>query len=308
MEISTVTEKIIFDCDNTIGIPFKEVDDGLALLYLLGVPEIDIVGLTTTFGNGTIDQTYSQTRKLVHQIGLEFPILQGEGRRGQNPDTPAAHFLVESVNQYPHQLSILTTGPLGNLRAANQLDPDFYHRVKRIVSMGGYLGSYGGQSIDSRGIKLGYRYLHELNFSANPEAAMETLHAPCPVTVFPGQVCLQAPFTRKDIKKALWWPPKLRRILTHWLITFGLYCGVREFYLWDLLPAVYLTNPNLFTTTAFPLGSTIQDLQHGLLIENPDPQAHTIQVATSIRNPSDFYGDLSAAWQQTAENYPPPLL
>jgi hypothetical protein len=49
-------------------------------------------------------------------------------------------------------------------------------------------------------------------------------------------------------------------------------------------------------------------MQHGLLIENPNPQAHAIQVGTSIRNPSDFYNHLSAAWQQTAENYPPPLL
>lgn len=301
-------EKIIFDCDNTMGIPLKEVDDGLTLLYLLGVDEITILGVTTTYGNGTIDQTYRQTLKLAQQMNLVIPILQGEGQRGQDPDSPAAHFLVESVHQYPHQLSILTTGPAGNLHAAHQLDPDFYHKVKRIVSMGGYLESYGGQSIPPKGIKLGYRYLHELNFSANPEAAIEMVQAPCPVTVFPGQVCLQAPFTRKDIKKALWWPRKLRRILTHWLIAFGLYCGVPEFYLWDLLPAVYLTNPNLYETIDFPLGSTMQDMQHGLLIENPDPQAHAIQIGTSIRNPSDFYNHLSATWQRTAENYPPPQL
>jgi inosine-uridine nucleoside N-ribohydrolase len=301
-------EKIIFDCDNTIGIPFKEVDDGLTLLYLLGVDDINILGITTTFGNGSIDQTYSQTHKIAQQMGLDFPVLLGEGYRGQDPDTPAAQFLVESVNQYPRQLTILATGPVGNLHAANQLDPDFYHKVKRILAMGGYLGAHAGQSTTSRGIKLGYRYLHELNFSANPEAAHEMLHAPCPVTVFPGQVCLQAPFTRKNIKEASWWPRKLRRILTHWLITFGLYCGVPKFYLWDLLPAVYLTNPNLFTTIAFPLASTIQDMQHGLLIENPNPQAHAIQVGTSIRNPSDFYNHLSAAWQQAAENYPPPQL
>ena len=291
-----------------MGIPFKEVDDGLTLLYLLGVDEIGILGVTTTFGNGTINQTYDQTLKLAQQMGLEIPILRGEGQRGQNPDTPAAHFLVESANQYPHQLSILTTCPLGNLHAANQLDPDFYHKVKRVVSMGGYLGSHRGQSISPKGIKLGYRYLHELNFSANPEAAIEMLHAPCPVTVFPGQVCLQVAFTRKNIKEALWWPRKLRRILTHWLITFGLYCGAPEFYLWDLLPAVYLTNPNLFDATTLRLSSTMQDLQHGLLFENPSPKAQAIQVGMSILNPSDFYNNLTAAWQRTTENYPPPQI
>jgi len=54
-----MTQKIIFDCDNTLGIPLKEVDDGLTLLYLLGVPELDLLGITTTFGNGRIDQVYA---------------------------------------------------------------------------------------------------------------------------------------------------------------------------------------------------------------------------------------------------------
>ncbi|TFG49619.1 MAG: nucleoside hydrolase, partial [Anaerolineales bacterium] len=54
-------EKVIFDCDNTMGLKTKEVDDGLTLYYLLGRPDIDLLGITTTFGNGTIDQVYQQT-------------------------------------------------------------------------------------------------------------------------------------------------------------------------------------------------------------------------------------------------------
>jgi len=306
--IPSMTEKIIFDCDNTMGLPFKEVDDGLTLLYLLGIPDIKILGITSTFGNGNIEQVYSQTQKIAESMGLKFPILKGDGASDQSPDTPAAQFLVESVNQHPHQISLLTTGPVGNLQAANKLESNFYHKIKRIVSMGGYLRSYQGQKVTSRGIKLGYRYLHELNFSANPKAAFELLHAPCPVTVFPGQVCLQASFRWKDINQAAWWPTKLRRILKRWLLVFGLFCGVTKFYLWDLLPAVYLTAPNLFKIVNFPLGSTFKDLQHGLLIESSDPTGQSIQVATSIHNPSDFYAHLTAAWAQTAENYPPPQL
>ena len=29
---------LILDCDNTMGVPGRDVDDGLALLYLLGSP------------------------------------------------------------------------------------------------------------------------------------------------------------------------------------------------------------------------------------------------------------------------------
>ena len=45
--------KIIHDCDCTFGINGCDVDDGLALLYLLGDPEAEILGVTTTYGNNT---------------------------------------------------------------------------------------------------------------------------------------------------------------------------------------------------------------------------------------------------------------
>ena len=38
--------KIIYDCDNTFGLKNHDVDDGLTLFYLLGMPEIDLLGAT----------------------------------------------------------------------------------------------------------------------------------------------------------------------------------------------------------------------------------------------------------------------
>ncbi len=64
-------EKVIFYNDNTMGLRTKEIDDGLILNYLLGRPDIELAGLTTTIGNGTIDQVYSQTRKLVADLNRQ---------------------------------------------------------------------------------------------------------------------------------------------------------------------------------------------------------------------------------------------
>ena len=44
-------KKIIFDCDNTIGIEGCDVDDGLTLLYLLGCKDVEVLGITNCFGN-----------------------------------------------------------------------------------------------------------------------------------------------------------------------------------------------------------------------------------------------------------------
>ena len=114
-------KRVIYDCDNTMGLPMKEIDDGLTLLYLLARPDIELVGVTTTFGNGTIEEVHGQTEKLLHAVGRsDIPLLKGEGRLGQHP-TQAARFLAETVAADSGQISVLATGPLGNLVAAAEV-------------------------------------------------------------------------------------------------------------------------------------------------------------------------------------------
>lgn len=54
---------IVFDCDNTFGMKGRDVDDGLALLYLLGHPCADLLGVTTTYGNSRTEAVYANTLK-----------------------------------------------------------------------------------------------------------------------------------------------------------------------------------------------------------------------------------------------------
>lgn len=289
-----MAEKIIFDCDNTLGIFLKEVDDGLTLIYLLGTPGFDILGITTTFGNGRMDQVYPQTQKLIQHLALACPVLQGESKEHLGETTPAAEFLVEKVNRYPGEISLLATGPLGNLHAAAQQDPTFFSKVKRIVVMGGYLEP----------VQLGYRDLAELNFSAHPEATISVLTAPCPVTVFPAQACLQAPYRFRDIHRADYWPSWMKRTLTQWLVTFGLYTGEMVFYLWDLLPAVYLLKPDLFQVRPFHLASTLAEMHQGMLAESQDQSGPQILLSTDIRDREAFFTELDRGWRAAAGRFP----
>jgi len=288
-----MSKKIILDCDNTLGIPLHEVDDGLALIYLLGRPQVNLLGITTTFGNGKIDEVYSQTQKLVNRMGLNLPILKGEGQRGQPPTTAAAQFLAEQVEHNPQEITILATGPLGNLFAASQLNPNFYAQVKEIVIMGGYLSP----------VKLGYRNLKELNLSASPAAAYSLLHAPCPVTVFTAQACLDAPYRLKDIARSKFWPGWLRRNLIQWLLAFGAYTGQLVFYLWDLLPAVYLVAPELFEITSFSLASNLCDLGDGMLIKDTSGKGPILSVCSGIKDDSGFTQALESGWKQGISTY-----
>ncbi len=75
-------QRVICDCDNTMELPCKPVDDGQTLLYLLGRSDIELMGVTTTFGNGTIDEVYAATEELLHDLGREdILLLKGEGER-----------------------------------------------------------------------------------------------------------------------------------------------------------------------------------------------------------------------------------
>jgi purine nucleosidase len=288
-------QKTIFDCDNTMGRPYWEVDDGLTLLYLLGRSDIELLGVTTTFGNGPIDQVHELTAQLLHCLGREdIPLFKGEGKRGQ-PPTDAAHFLAETAAAHPGEISLLATGPVGNLRAAAELDPGFFGNLKQVAIMGGYLHP----------LRIGWRDVSELNLSLDPEAAFAILNAECPVTVMNAHICLQAPFRWRDLRRVRHWSRSTRRLLRNWLIKMGIGCGVAAFYLWDLLPAVYISHPDLFGANPVWLRSTVQDLETGTLVIGDGERGAPINMPAQILDIVRFNQVLFDAWAQVQLDWEP---
>ena len=283
-------EKIIFDNDNTMGLRTKEIDDGLTLFYLLGSSDIDPVGITTTFGNGTIDQVYGQTVKLVTELKREdIPVIRGAGKRGEEP-TDAARFLAEKAAAFPGEITVLATGPLGNLRGAAELDPNFFSNLKGIACMGGYLHP----------IKVGRRDVNELNLSADPEASFEVLQGPCPVTLMNAQICLQAPFRWRDYRRLDFWSRKTRRMVRDWLVLHAVFCSIPYFYLWDLLPAVYISHPELFVDYQVMIQSNVEDLEGGTLLPVEPEGIRGINMPVLINDMDKLMEILFKAWRKIA--------
>jgi inosine-uridine nucleoside N-ribohydrolase len=124
------------------------------------------------------------------------------------------------------------------------------------------------------------------------------------VTLFSAQVCLEAPYRFKHIIKATYWPLWFKAILGQWLLAFGYHTGEMVFYLWDLLPAVYLVRPELFAIRKFSLASTLSDMQHGMLMEGASSHEREFSLATSIIDPDGFYQQLEKAWTHALETHP----
>lgn len=305
--------KVIVDCDNTMGLPNWEIDDDLVLFYLLGREDIDILGITNTFGNGSLKDVEYHTKRLLAEIGrTDIPRFTGEPFMNQNPrltldireggrykdeleaqsfPSEAASFLAETVNENPGEVTILALGPVGNLYDAWKIDPDFFKKTKEIVLMGGYTGD----------LYVGDVHCRELNLSCNPVAANKIMRAECPVVVFNGHICLQAPFEQKDMCRLDYWPSDRMKIVTEWFDTFsGHFTGLEKpaFYLWDLLPAVYVSYPELFDLKPVAINPSEKSMEDGML--NPEKCADSVEIIMpdNILNHEKFMEVLETAWRR----------
>lgn len=299
-------KEVVLDFDNTMGLEEKDVDDGLALIYLLGRNDIKIKGVTTVFGNGEFAQVKKATEAIFSDLRLnELPLEMG----AENPEvgtTPASDFLVEKADSSPEGITILAIGPLTNLKNAYNKDQEFFKKINEIILMGGI----------TKPIKVGDREVGELNFSCDPEAAELVLNAPTSVTVAESNLCLQAYFNEDDWK----------RLNNHSSFIFNYISTQIEnwyfaqkssqnkngtgFHMWDLVSAVYLTHPELYSRDYRLVKSSYSDLETGKLVleeksqENISPDSSgIINIPRTLKDTGKFKDIIFNSWEDLAEKY-----
>jgi purine nucleosidase len=285
-----MTERVLCDCDNTMGVPGRPIDDGQTLLYLFGRPDIELVGVTTSFGNGSIEEVHPATEQFLLDLRRqEIPLFEGEGFRGQAP-TAAAHFLAETAAATPGEITLLAIGPLGNLLGAAQLDPDFFQNLKQITIMGGYIQDLAGPY---------WSNVAERNLAGNPEAAFAVLNAPCPITLMNAHVCLDAPFGLAELPNIDHWSGTgIYRTIHDWLLQCETTPNSPGDYLWDVLPAIYISYPELFDDNPVWISSTVSDLETGSIVLGEAGEGAAINMPTRILDVERFYEILYDAWSR----------
>ena len=147
--------KIVIDCD-------PGIDDATALILAMQASRFDILGITTVFGNATLEQGTKNALRVVEISGKNIPVYKGaqkpltvplaappdfvHGKDGlgdsHQPEPkiaaqkkPAVQFLVDIVRAYPGQITIVAVGRLTNLAEAIRLDSNFTRNVKEVVLM-----------------------------------------------------------------------------------------------------------------------------------------------------------------------------
>lgn len=162
--------KVIIDTDPGVGIPGTDADDPIALLLALADPRLDVVGVTTVFGNcppalgarGAVSVLRAAGRadipvsvgSATPLSGSLPPVLQqayagARGRAGRIPlpdldrivtGQSASDFIVDTVRANPGEITIIAIGPQTNLALALQKYPSLRDEIDSIIFMGGGLG------------------------------------------------------------------------------------------------------------------------------------------------------------------------
>ncbi len=230
---------VIIDTDPATGYRFKDVDDGLAILFLLALQEeFDVLGLTVVHGNASQEKAFSKAEEIVDVCGRsDVPVLAGAvNRKDLGVETAASRFLAEAVVENPGEMTVLALGPLTNVATAGMLEGSFYEKLGRLVIMGGSFGSP-----------------FEFNFFKDTEAAGRVLAAPCEKVLISGDLCRQALFTRSDLDRLGGMDNEVARYLAgpidSWL-KFNRVVPISGkgggFFPWDVVAAVYLRRPEIF--------------------------------------------------------------
>ncbi len=165
------------------------VDDAMALAYLFGSPDAELVGIASTAGNVAVQQVCQNNLGLLELCGVgDIPVSKGSEQPVSSPlrtaeDThgpqglgyatlpstdrrltshDAAQAWITAAHAYPGELIGLATGPLTNLALALRREPALPTLLRRLVIMGGAF-EYRGNTTP----------VAEWNISVDPEAAQE---------------------------------------------------------------------------------------------------------------------------------------
>ena len=175
-------ERVWIDTDISIGSPFREVDDGYALMLALHSPELRIAGISATYGNASLDYTDRVARDFVRRFGngvTETDVHAGARSAYDSAKRSDATEALSSALK-ASSLTYIAIGPLTNLAAFLTLHPGQSSRIKRIIFI-------GGESPDAPigfGANGKFR-IHDANVFKDPAAAAIVLKSLIPLLLVP---------------------------------------------------------------------------------------------------------------------------
>jgi purine nucleosidase len=280
-----IMHKVIYDTD-------PGVDDAMALLFLHRHPKIDLIGITTVFGNASVDTTTRNALFLKREWGIPCPVARGadvtldpsrverpwptwvHGVNGlgdiEVPDAidvpvdprPAYQFMIDTVRAHPGEVTLVAVGRMTNLALALKHDPEIAGLVKGVIIMGGNFYVPGNVSP-----------VAEANIHGDPEAADAVLTAAWEVVVVGLDVTAVTTMSRSflaDMAKAGGKAVKLLNDISQSYIDFYRHAVDDGMMVHDSCACIYLVAPELFATITGAIRVVCGGIADGQTVVKPD--------------------------------------
>ena len=182
------------------------VDDAVAVMLAVASPEVQLLAVTTVFGNAGVETTTANALRLRALAGLgQLPVAAGAARplvyparsrsaRGHGRDglggradllpepsggvnaLGAVTLMATLLRDAVTPVTLVAVGPLTNIALLLAVHPEVKPRIDRIVTMGGNLGGPPA----------------EFNINSDPEAARRVLvEEDVPITLVPLDLTLR---------------------------------------------------------------------------------------------------------------------
>lgn len=233
-------------------------DDCLALLALLKAPNFRVVGISTIYGNASIEVTYRTTRQLVGQLASEGfqtpPVYRGLAANktsvGSDVSIPAEHALRDALAESP--MVIVALGPLTNIAAVLRKHPHLASQVQRIIVVMGQQPGHVFHPVEGGNARILFGHgpvFKDFNFAKDPSSVATLLALKLPMTFIPYEGAQKTTVSGADLDtleqggtSARWAAERSRDWLAFWRE------DIRQpgFYPFDLVVAAYLLHPELF--------------------------------------------------------------
>lgn len=229
MTISTATTPVILDCD-------PGHDDAVAILLAVGSPRIDLLGVTTVFGNCKVEDATRNALDVLALAGREdVPVASGAHgpRRGATVlgnyvhgasglDGPelrrssaapvsadAVGWTAQTIAESDRPVTLVATGPITNVAELISARSDLHPRIAEVIFMGGST---------ERGNHTPYA---EFNTYADPEALDVVLRSGIRTRMVGLNLTHQALATPAVVERMWALPHGLGEVVASWMGFFG---------------------------------------------------------------------------------------
>lgn len=272
-----MSRKIIIDTD-------PGIDDSMAIFYALNSPEIELLGLTTIFGNASTEICTTNALRLLEIAGRsDIPVYRGaekpisselrgspdfvhgpDGQGNSNLSPPktsvqnetALEFLHKTIRDNPGEVTLVPIGPLTNIAELFIHDSSIDQDIKEIILMGGNAISEGNATPTAEANIINDPEAADIVFSANCEISMVGLDVTNKVFMSKEEINILCQFNDPRSEH-------LKKIIPFYYDFLSSFFGLEGMPTHDSSAITYLLDRSLFSTLNYPIKVETEGISRG---------------------------------------------